>query len=370
MSMLNYQDLVELYRDLDDKTVLSVYIDADERDPAKRRAWRRRLEDALAGIRQTLDDAERRDFDASAKHIEKVLADYEAFLPGRGWIAFATPDALRYMAEVPVPTPNVVRWERGLHVAPYIRALKQNRPVVAALLDSRHAQLYRYQAGTLSEPVDLHTEKALEDMTETAATKRAMVSSGRRGVTAADAAQKLVDEGARRLIGDVLDEAERMIGTDGFLVLGGAPEIVAAARKRLPRSLEGRTLERPSLNVGMPVHDLKDSLEQAASELTQRWQSSLLDDVIDQARSNGRGALGIASTQRALHERRVETLLISRSLREFDGELANELVREALLQGSGVEELSGEAGDRLATEADGTGARLRYRPRESSPAEG
>lgn len=366
--MLSHQELVDLYRELDDQDVLSVYIDADERDPAKRRAWRRRLDDSLAGIRQALgDDPSRGAFDAARKHIDAALADYEAFLPGRGWIAFATADGLRYVAEVPVPTPNVVRWERGLHVAPYIRALKQNRPVAAALLDSRNARIYLYQAGTLGEPIDLQTDKSLEDMTETAATKRAMVSSGRRGVTAADAAQRAVDEGARRLIGDVLEEVERRIGSDGFLVLGGASEMVTAAAKRLPRSLEGRTLERPSLNVGMSANELKDALEEAASELTRRWQGALLDDVIDQARSGGRGALGIASTQRALRERRVETLLISRSLRELDGQLANELVREALLQGSGVEELSGEAAERLASEADGTGARLRYRPRESEP---
>lgn len=368
--MLSYQDLVDLYRDLSDREVLSVYINAKEHDPAKRRAWRRRLEDGLAAVRRELSDdaARRKAFDAAAAKVEEALSGFESFLPGRGWVAFATPDELRYAKEVPVPMPDAVRWQKGLLVAPYVRGLKQNRPVIAALLDRRHARLYRYQAGTLGEPVDLRSDTGPGDATETAATKRAMDRSGRRGATAADTTQRAVDEGARRLLGEVIAKAEEMMGADGFLVLGGTPEMVAAAAKRISRPLVTRTLERPSLYLDMPAPELKDALEPAASELTIRWQSDLLEDVIDQARSGGRGSLGLAETQRALRESRVETLLIARSLREHDDAFADQLVGEALRQGAAVEELSGKAGERLAAEANGTGARLRYRRPDSPPA--
>lgn len=100
--MLSRERLVELYRELRDEPVLSVYLDGDQDDPAERDVWRRHLDRQLADVRTRIEE----DSDASAVDLDRLgeattriqekLNCFDAFLPGKGWVAFATPDQLWY----------------------------------------------------------------------------------------------------------------------------------------------------------------------------------------------------------------------------------------------------------------------------------
>ena len=71
--------------------------------------------------------------------------------------------------------------------------------------------------------------------------------------------------------------------------------------------------------------------------------------------------MGWNETYRALAAGAVDTLLLSRGMIEASPDDAERLVRLALAQGADVEELGGELGGRLAGDADGVAARLRFR---------
>ncbi|KPJ76313.1 MAG: hypothetical protein AMS19_13225 [Gemmatimonas sp. SG8_23] len=128
--MLSREQLEGLYKQLRDAQVLSVYIDGDEANPADRRAWRTTLDRGLAEERRRLE-REAPDavgaFESARELIEAELAQHREFMPGPAWVAFASPDGLHYADGVPVPMPDLVRWERGIRAAPYVRALKQSR---------------------------------------------------------------------------------------------------------------------------------------------------------------------------------------------------------------------------------------------------
>lgn len=153
-------------------------------------------------------------------------------------------------------------------------------------------------------------------------------------------------------------------GDHGFLVIGGTPEMVKQASDAVPKSLEGRILEKPSLHLGMSHAEVKEASEQAASELTRRMQDALADQVVNQARAGGRACLGREETERALREMRVDTLLISRGFREGHPDFADRCVGTALSQDANIEELSGDGAERLDDEAGGIGARLRFKIRD------
>lgn len=369
--MLPKERLVELYEKLRETDVLSVYLDGEAHDPAERTAWSRDLDRRLKEERARVE-AEAADqveaFDSAAKRVLEQLEGFSAFLPGRGWVAFATAEALPYAESVAVPMPNLVRWERGLRVAPYVRALKQDRTVVAAVADSRKARVFTYRDGALDEQIDLLADTSVGDLSDVGSSKRGRAvegqqrtgtHSGTRGQTATDAAQRLLEEGASRLQGAVADKLQALAGSDGFAVIGGTPEVVSALSQRMAH-LEGRVLERPSLHFGMSDADVKAAIEEAASELSRGVQERLLDGVVDLARAGGKGCLGEEATDKALREHRVETLLISRALREQDPDRADHWVGGAFRQGAMVEELSGPGGDRLDAEGGGIAARLRY----------
>jgi hypothetical protein len=366
--MLDHDRLMELYRELRQQKVLSVYMDVDQRDPAERNKWRTRLEHEVSRRRKELNgqDGERGDFERAWEHLRGRLDGLGSFLPERGWVGFATPERVWYAEPVPVPMPDGVFWEDGIHVAPYVRGLKQSRPVVVLIVDSRRARIFRYQGGEASELEDCRADTFMGDLTDVGVSKRAASRSGVRGETSTDAGQRALDVSAQRMVKHAVDVAAGLAGSDAFLVLGGVTEAVARAEQELPRPLQARTTHAPQLYLEIGDAELEGVVERAASELTRRHQMDLLATVIEAAGHGGRACLGREETLKALEEMRVDTLLLSRTFIQAEGERADECVRAALAQDAAVEELSDAGAARLDAEGGGIGARLRYRVREGA----
>lgn len=360
--MLNREQLVDLYRTHRDQNVLSVYVDGQGHDPAERRAWAIVLEQGFSKERARLEaeaPGEVEAFDRARAKVEAQLARYGAFLPARGWAAFATAEELAYAEELPVPMPHLVRWERGLRAAPYVRALKQDRMVAVALVDSRKARVFSYRNGVLTERADLVADADLGDLSDVNQSKRAATATGTRGETATDAAQRALEVSAARMRSRLAGQVEELAGPGGFVVLGGTPEAESALAQEL-NHLGDRVIVRGALHLGMTEAEVRDVVEAAASELTDAQQGELLGTVFDLARSGGKGALGIVACEDALRGGRVDTLLITRAFREAHPDRADHCVGTAFEQGAQVEELSGAHARRLNDEAEGLAARLRY----------
>ncbi|TVR56740.1 MAG: hypothetical protein EA421_02360 [Gemmatimonadales bacterium] len=360
--MLTHDELVDLYRNLRTRPVLSVYLDGKATDFAERKVWRRRLDQQLAEARKSVNGeaGEMEAFDQALSRIQDSLADFDNFLPDRGWVGFSTADELVHAGAVRVPMPDLVRWENGIRVAPYVRALKQERLVLAILLDSRRARIFEYRGGTLGEPENLNAETFLGDLTDVNVSKRPSAHSGVRGKTGTDAAQNFLGVGSERMTKKLAERVTERAGTEAHVVLGGTQETIAHLRDHLPQGVRDRTIERPALRLEMSDSEVRDALESAASELNQSLQEKLLGEVMDLARAGGRGALGVDPVQKALKEARVDTLFLSRGFIRANPDFADHLVGAAFEQHAEVEELSTEAGARLDTEGEGVAARLRY----------
>jgi len=360
--MLTRDEVIQLYRQHRSDMVLSLYLNAEEHDPAKRRAWRRSLDHVLAPVEHRLGNGAsgRNGFDAALAHIKKELRRYDAFLPGRGFAGFATPGALLYAETLPVMMPDLASWEDGLRVAPYVRALKQATPVITVLINSREAQLFRYRQDEFEEIAKLRADMFFGDLSDVNMSKRATTHTGVRGITDADAAHRFGEVGAERLLKSVIESVREHAEADGTVVVGGTNEMTAALVQRLPKSIDGRVHLDGSLAFYMSPADLKRATQAAASAVRARRQERLVDQVVELARAGGRGCLGRQETERALVERRIEVLLISRRLAEEESAFADHCVGAAFEQDAEAEELKGAAADRLESEGGGIGARLRF----------
>ncbi len=361
--MLTHDELVDLYRTHRQDRVLSVYLNGKATDFAERSAWRRHFEHGVSEARKRLEgveESEKKEFEQALDRVQKELQKFDNFLPGNGFVAFATPSALIHGGAIRVPMPDLVRWEEGIRVAPYVRALKQERPVVTVLVDSRRARIFEYRGGELSESLNLNAETFLGDLTDINVSKRPTAHSGVRGKTGTDAAQKFLNVGSERMMKKLGETVAEAVGDTGHLVLGGTPEAVNQARTQLPGNLNGRMIEQSGLRVEMSDAEVRTALEQAASELNQSNQEKLLGEVEDLAKSGGRGALGAETVEQALREARVDTLLLSRGFIRANPDYADHLVGAAFEQHAEVEELSLNGAQRLDTEGEGVAARLRY----------
>lgn len=360
--MPNQDEVLRLNQELAGTKVLSVYVSAEETDPAARRAWRVRLNGMLKALEEELkdaDEAERTSARAAMALVREEVEGHSGQLPGRGWVVFATPDRLWYAGSLPVPMPDLARWEDGAHVAPYLRAMKQARPVTAVVADRRRARIYRYAHGELREEAEFWSEAAVSDGPTGGSSKRASTHSGLRGESRGDAAKRVEQASAQRLIREVLD-ALSAPGRDGnLLVLAGNSETTAALLAGLSERARERTLELAGTQADATPAELKAAVEEAASALSLRLQHALVEQVIDTTRSAGRACLGREHTERALSAGAVETLILSRTFARAEPGIAERLVDDALAQGATVEEISEAAAGELDREG-GIGARLRF----------
>ena len=370
--MLTHDRLVELHRELAKKPVLSVYIDGDQHDPAQRNTWRTRLEHGLDQARsgpRTVGDEEARAFDAAARLVQGELQDFVAFLPDKAFVAFATADRLWYGETVSVRMPDLVRWDHGIAVAPYVRGLKQERPVVIALLDSQRARVFLYRDGGVEEVDDLRADTFVGDLSDSGSQQSRSGEHRLGGESRTDTAQRLLHVASERLVKQLSKVVAQRAGDHGFVVLGGTLEMETWARDALPKGFGGRVLIEPSLHVEMREVEVRKAVGDAASELTKRWQSELVESLFDEARADGRATMGYRQTEQALAEMRVDTLLLSRTRTAGDPDDVDRLVGVAFAGGAHVEEVSGAAGERLDVESEGIAARLRFRIREPESVE-
>lgn len=362
--MLTRDQLAEIYWGLEDQKVLSIYVDGVGKDPALRRVWRRRLAHELereAHRLQLENPGDTMAFKAAEERLMKELEGFDAFLPAKGWVGFATADEIRHSETLPVQVPNLVRWASGPRVAPYIRGLKQLRPMAVSLLDHRRSRIFLYKEGELQEVEDLRADTFLGDLMDPSVPQRTGHHSGTRGETATDAAQRYLGEGTKRMLKRVKEVCLDLIQPDGFLLVGGEQEAVANLRAQLPKTLDRRILENPSMFVEMSAPEVKKAAAAGASALAKLRQNSLLEEITERAYSGGNGSLGAEETVKALREGRVDILALSRGFVEANPDMADQLVCDAFHQGADVRVFSADPAARLDAVGGGVAARLRYR---------
>ncbi len=363
--MLSLEKLGELQRTLAEQDVLSAYIAADEHDPTERSSWRRRLDAQLDAIGDALDREARKPFTAARALLDEELDPYQGFLPGRGWVAFVTPESVALCTEVPAPMPDLVRWRRGAVLAPLLRALRQNRPILAVLVDSRRARVLRYVAGRLAEDVSHRADTFIDDLTDRNMSKRAATATGVRGETATDAADRIQRMEMERLVKQVADRVHDAVASDTLVVLGGPTTAVAALQKLLSPDAGERLVVQESLALLMTPAQIQEIVEREASALTQRLQAALVQDVLDRAGPGGRSVLRAHETAKACRMSQVARLLLSTDFITTHGDEAENLIALALAQGGTVELVSGDAAALLDRAGGGVGAQLRFVPAKS-----
>jgi hypothetical protein len=363
--MLTKDQLAELYRGLQQERVLTVYVDGVGKDPAARRVWRRRLDQEFEREEHRLTFADSKDkesFDEARNLVLKELDAFESFLPGKGFVAFANNTELIHAENLPVQVPTLVRWETGVRVSPYIRGLKQLRPMITALVDKRRARIFRYLEGEITEVADLRADTFLGDLSDTAMSRRAGTASGSRGETATDAAQRILDVGTERMLKETKELVTDQANWEGFVLLGGEKEAVAALRPMLTGVKESRILENPSLWVEMSPAEVKEATRAGASALSKRRQTELLDQIMEQAYSRGNGCLGGKDTVLALDAGSVDILVLSRGFVEANPDYADRCVAKAFEQGADIRVFGSVPSEKLDEVGGGIGARLRFRP--------
>lgn len=362
--MLTPTQLNELERELGDTRVLTVYHGARVTDPAMRHSWRAALAAALQPVRNAItDDAEREEFDRAARYLDDPWPPLEGVWGMKGWVAFITPEGVRYSGSLPVQPPTLAAWRNGPVITPYLRAFKQHRPVIIALVDSRSARIYRYALGELQELPDMALsvpESAEPGAPERPPSKGGPSHPGPRGTVDTEALQKRKVANFHRLGTALASRLVDLAGDDGWIVIGGTREWARHAGDLIPTSHASRLMVSPTLEHNAHETEIAETAKHAASDLRSQQGHELINRILERSCDGGRGASGVPAVQRALVANAVDLLVVSPTFLNRTDIDVEDLVRTALARGADIEVLSGSASEELDARAGGVAARLRF----------
>lgn len=359
--MMTPMELHDLVRELGDRKVLSVYLDTRITDPAKRKAWRPMLVNAIRSAREAVrDERDLAEFDRAAAHFDTPLPSSRDVWASPGWVAFVTPEGVRYSADMAVAPATFAAWRNGAVVSPYLRAFKQQRPVIVALVESKGARLFRYAERTLDRLEEVNVPPAEQGGHGVSETFLGAAMPAARGAVATEAIQRRRLASFRRLTTKLVARLAKLAGDESWVLIGGTSEWAHIVADALPRSLAGRVLVSTSLEHDARDAEIGEAAKHAASELRVAHGRALVERLRDNASGHGRAAAGVPAVQRALRNRAVDLLVVTPEFIRRASSDAEEAVRAALAQSGDIEVLSGNAAEELDRTAEGIAARLRF----------
>lgn len=370
--MLSYPELITLARSSRGERVLSVYLDTAASDPAQRRTWRLQLDHALRDLRTRLAAAshdERQEFERCVELLVQRLAGASASASAPGWVAFVTADGVRHTERLSVTTPTVVAWEKGIRIAPYVRALTEAKVGIVLLGDARKAAIYRLLEGRIEAVDTIHAHALIEPPIHMGDAPRVGFHPGTHGATGRDEAERARSRGTDEMLDEAVERVLRLAGPDGWIVVGGIPRVAQAAAARIARTAPTRVQLLDGLDVHSSNAQIAAAARAGASSLRHALEMRRIREAIENGSHSDTATLGTLATRFALDQSRVRELYFTRRCLDDHPDDAEHAVNAALEQGASVEEVSEEAA-RMLDEHGGMAAVLRYprTPRESAMA--
>lgn len=361
--MLTLAELRELQHEFDGINVLSVYLETGATDPAMRNAWRPTLHGAIRDARALVtDDAGRAEFDRAAAFLSDREPSPRETFRAKGWVAFVTADGVRYASDLPVAPVTTAVWRNGPVISPYLRALKQSRPVLVALVESGSARLFRYAMGALEPAGELMAPGYDADRPgrPTAPSRPGVSASAPRGATGSDSVTRRRHASFDRLVALLGERFVQLGDADSWILIGGTREWANLAGDTLTGEFKERLMVSTTLDHDASDSEIATAAKHAASDLRAAHGLSLVDQLIDRGGGHARAAVGIPATQHALRAHAVDLLLITPRFIGAHGPEAEDLTRATIASGADVDVPSGEAAEHLDRAANGVAARLRF----------
>lgn len=361
--MLTSRDLKQLANAYHDRQVLTVYLHPAVQDPAERYRWVVEFEQA---VRRVVADAphathdERETLRAAVGHVRAALGSSDAAWQAAGVLAIA--DAHEFLHAVPLetPVPTLATWQRGIFVAPLLAEVSTVPPIPLLVVDDRSARRYRFTPPRHLEHLDTRVIRVAADLERHLGSGTSHFHNGTRGGTASEAIERRLRAARERLYGEALVPALAMMATEGWLVIGGPPRAVAAARALVSDAASDRVVVLDGLAADAPPHEIAVAATRALEARLAQQDVLLVRELLEAAAARGRAAVGLIATKAMLDRADVADLVLSEHFVSGHPIDADDLLHRAFHQGARVREVHGRAAEVMDESAEGVMARLRY----------
>jgi hypothetical protein len=287
--------------------------------------------------------------------VEDYFAAYEP--NSKGVVMFFGPDFER-VYELPVVFENQASFGKPL-VAPLLWAIDEYENYLIVMVDHEKARFFTAYLGDIGFQEDMTLELDTHDWREkTGAPPSTSGSSLGRGSSEDDFEDRVIEH-VQRFYRDVAVHIEDLISKHriGRIVLAGNEQSSHAVHGFLPEKLADCVVAVMAIPMRYNAREIMEQVLPRALEYEREQEMALVNQVIDLAKSGGRGALGRDNVMSALEQQRVEVLVAPWPM--DDPALEAELPTRVFASSGEIELVHGEAAE-LLKEEGGLGARLYY----------
>lgn len=297
--MLTEKDVKDLISYKADHAVLSIYLNTD---PALGNADSHKLH-----LRSMLKDTDyKEDIEAITRFIE-----HEHDWSGRSIAIFScAPEKFFRVYPLAIPVRSRMRISDRPHVKPLANLLDSYGGYGVALVDKQGARLFSFHMGELQEQEGVMGASIRK-------TKRGGGSQapGRRGGAAGQTDH--ADEVAERNIRDMVEFATHFFSENHIrrILIGGTEDNVALFRSRLPKSFQSLVIGSFPMSMTASHPEVLEKAMAVGREVELKLEAHLAETIVTNAAKGKGGVVHLEDTLNAIHEGRVQTLLIRKGFR-------------------------------------------------------
>ncbi len=297
--MLTDRDLQELLGYQAQHPVISVYINTDP-SQGSADAYKLRLRNMLKGVDQRID----------VSAIEKYF-NLEYDWSGRSVAVFScAPEGFFRAYPLAIPIRDRLRINNQPHVKPLADILDAFGGYGVALVDKQGARLFYYHLGELREHEGVLGETVRH-------TKRGGASQfpGRRGGVAGQT--NYAEEVAERNMRESADFAAHFFAENNVrrVLLSGTEDNLAMFRNLLPKSWQSLIVGSFPMSMSASKNEVMERALQIGQEAEHRRETHLVKAVVTAAAKGRGGVIHLDETLNAVHDGRVQTLIIKDGFR-------------------------------------------------------
>jgi peptide chain release factor subunit 1 len=291
--MFRDQDLHDLLEYKSSAPVLSIYLNLDPSDNSE--TQRLRLRSMLKDLQLPED----------LLAVERYF-DHEYDWTGKSVVVFSCAgDNYFKTYSLAVPLRSRVRVGQRPYVKPLADLFDSYGGYGVVLVDKVGARLFYFHLGELREQ-----EGVMGEEVRHAKRGGASQSPGRRGGVAGRT--NYVEEVTERNLKDAAEFAAKFFGENRVrrILIGGTDDSVVPLRSFLPKAWQSLVVGTFPMSMTASQVDVYERAMQAGSEAERQREERLVDAVITGAAKGRGGAVGLGDTLAAVHEGRVQTLVI------------------------------------------------------------
>lgn len=359
--MLGINDVKALLTQTDEQT-LTLFVDVDNatrENQASVPGWKTWVKSQLDQQGQRMGRDQQASWSQIRAQAESFIGSYSP--SARTLVLFANGSGVTHY-ELPIRIDeNQLSFGRP-QVGQLLWMIDEYEPYLLVLVDQMKARFFVTYLGSVGFQGGLDTDIEQYDFRErtTMSNPGPGADAGAvHGGSGVDDHEKMLAEHRARFYRETVEQIAQMQKQHitERIILGGSEQAAHAVK-----NLMGESLQKYLVGiVNIPMHEtpqqIQERVQPLALEYERKHEFALVSDIIDFAKSGGRGALGQKAVETALEMQRVELLVMVWP--SADEERDNELAFRALQMNSNIELVHGEAASLLHSEGD-VAARLYY----------